>query len=59
MTIVTGNFLADKWQMADPRRRGDSHEKRTEVLVAPLRIKKVFLVPLRVFSFKRSTVIGY
>ena len=29
--------------------------KRTGVLVAPFRVKRAVLVPLRVFSLKRST----
>ena len=34
---------------------GDSHIKKTEVLVVLLGVKKAVLVPLRVFSLKRST----
>jgi len=39
--------------------RGRLHIKRTGMLVAPLGVEKAVLVPLRVFSLKRSIAVPF
>ena len=55
-TFLVRETGATKVRLKFPGRGGgNSYVKRTGVLVVPFRGQKVVLVPLRVFSLKRST----